>query len=99
MAAPRVGGRRYTTLKIDPFVGLFVAIVGAMAAMLIPVFLLLRADIARVETGLRTEIAGMRGELATANERMVRVEGAGALRRLFPERLAQAPGSEAGAGG
>ena len=87
MAAPRVGGRRYATLKIDPFVGLFVAIVGAMAAMLIPVFLLLRADTARVETGLRTEIAGvrgeiagMRGELATANERMVRVEGAGALR-------------------
>lgn len=93
-------------LKINPFVGLFVAIVGAMAAILIPVFLLLRADIERVETGLQTEIAGvrgeiagMRGELATANERMVRVEGAGALRRLFPERLAQAPGSEAGAGG
>ena len=51
----------------------------------VPVFLLLRADIAEV-----------RGDLAATNERLARVEGtvAGALGRGFPERTAQAPEAE-----
>ena len=101
--------------KVNPFIGLFVAIVAAMAAILIPVFLLLRDEIARVDTGLRAEIIGVRGEfssvrgevdgvrgeLAATNERMARVEGAvaGALGRPWPERMAQAPEPETGVGG
>ena len=97
--------------------------------MLIPLFLLLRDDIAQVkgevsdmravqsEHGERlarieaaqTEhgerlarpVAGqgaLRGDLAATNERMARIEGtvAGALGRPFPERMAQAPGANAG---
>ena len=43
----------------------------------------------------------LRGDLATTNERVARIEGtvAGALGRPFPERLAQAPAAEDGAGG
>ena len=49
--------------KIDPFVKLFVAIVAALATFIVPVFLLLRADIADV-----------RGEVAVVNERLTRIE-------------------------
>ena len=173
---------------INPFVGLFAAIVGALAAFVVPVFLLLRADIAnvrgemtevhgevagnaerltrieavvdtlaaaqvehgqrltrieavqsehgqrlariedgleaveeaqaehgqrltRIEDGLeavRTAQAGLedgqaavRGDLSATNERLARVEGtvAGVLARAFPERMAQAPETGAGAGG
>ena len=43
----------------------------------------------------------LRGDLATTNERVARIEGtvAGALGRPFPERLAQAPAAEDGADG
>ena len=43
----------------------------------------------------------LRGDLATTNERVARIEGtvAGALGRPFPERLAQAPEAEDGADG
>ena len=43
----------------------------------------------------------LRGDLATTNERVARIEGtvAGALGRPFPERMAQAPEAEAGADG
>ena len=43
----------------------------------------------------------LRGDLATTNERVARIEGtvAGALGRPFPERLAQAPEAESGADG
>ena len=174
--------------QVNPFVGLFAALVGALAAFVVPVFLLLRADIAevrgevagnaerltrieavvealaavqvehgrrltrieatqaehgqrltRIEAGLETvETAqsehgqrltrieagleavetvqaehgarlgriedgqtAVRGELSATNERLARVEGtvAGALGRAFPERMAQAPDPEAGAGG
>ena len=116
---------------INPFVGLFVAIAALNAAMLIPLFLLLRDDIAQVkgevsdmrvvqsEHGERLARIGatqtehgerlarleagqgaLRGDLAATNERMARIEGtvAGALGRPFPERMAQAPGAEAGGG-
>ncbi len=114
---------------INPFVGLFVAIATLNAAMLIPLFLLLRDDIAEVkgevsdmravqsEHGARlarieetqTEHGerlarleagqgALRGDLAATNARMARIEGtvAGALGRPFPERMAQAPGANAG---
>ena len=48
---------------IDPFTGLFAALAGALAVILIPVFLLLRAD-----------IAGVRGEAAGNAERPTRIE-------------------------
>ena len=43
----------------------------------------------------------LRGDLATTNERVARIEGtvAGALGRPFPERLAQAPEAGDGADG
>ena len=43
----------------------------------------------------------LRGDLATTNERVARIEGAvaGALGRPFPERLAQAPAAEDSADG
>ena len=74
---------------VNPFVGLFAALVGALAAFVVPVFLLLRADIAEV-----------RGDVAGNAERLERVEGtvAGMLARAFPERMAQASEPEAGAG-
>ncbi len=121
---------------INPFVGLFVAIATLNAAMLIPLFLLLRDDIAQVKSEVsdmravqsghgerlahieavveatRTEHGerlarleagqgALRGDLAATNERMARIEGtvAGALGRPFPERMAQAPGADADAGG
>ena len=137
-------------LKVNPLVNLFAALVAALAAFVVPVFLLLRADIAEV----RGEVAGnaerltrievvvdtlaatqaehgqrltrieasleavqsehgarleriedgqiaVRGDLSATNERLARVEGtvAGVLARAFPERMAQAPEPEAGAGG
>ena len=166
---------------INPFVGLFAALVAALAAFVVPVFLLLRADIAEVRgevaevrgevAEVRGEVAGnaerltrieavvdalaegqaehgqrltrieavqsehgqrltrieaildgfeagqsehgarlgriedgqtaVRGDLSATNERLARVEGtvAGVLARAFPERMAQAPEPEAGAGG
>ena len=113
---------------IDPFVGLFVAVAALNAAILIPMFLLLRDDIAdmravqsehgerlahieavveatRTEHGerlarLEAGQGALRGDLAATNEHMARIEGtvAGALGRPFPERMAQAPGAEAGNG-
>ena len=43
----------------------------------------------------------LRGDLATTDERVARIEGAvaGALGRPFPERMAQAPAAEDGADG
>ena len=116
---------------VNPFVGLFVATATLNAAILIPLFLLLRDDIAQVrgevadvravqfEHGARLARieatlsehgerlarleagqGALRGDLAATNERMARIEGtvAGALGRPFPERMAQAPGAEAGGG-
>ena len=116
---------------INPFVGLFVAIATLNAAMLIPLFLLLRDDIAQVKgevsdmravqsehgerlarieatqtehgerlARLEAGQGALRGDLAATNERMARIEGtvAGALGRPFPERMAQAPGTETGGG-
>ena len=116
---------------INPFVGLFVATATLNAAILTPMFLLLRDDIAQVrgevvdvravqfehgerlarieatlsEHGerlarLEAGQGALRGDLAATNERMARIEGtvAGALGRPFPERMAQAPGAEAGGG-
>ena len=48
---------------INPFVGLFAALVAALAVFVVPVFLLLRADIAEV----RSEVAGN-------TERLTRIE-------------------------
>ena len=114
--------------KINPFVGLFVAI----AALNVSMFMWLRADIAEVRaaqsdhgerlarieavleavqavlsdhgarlTRLEDGQGVLRGDLATTNERVARIEGtvAGALGRPFPERLAQAPDAEDGADG
>ena len=55
------------------------------------------ARLGRIEDG---QIA-VRGDLSATNERMARVEGtvAGVLARAFPERMAQAPEAETGAGG
>ena len=52
-------------------------------------------------TRIEDEQAAVRGALSATNERLARVEGtvAGALGRAFPERMAQAPGPEAGADG
>ncbi len=135
--------------KVNPFVSLFVAMVGALAAFFVPVVMLLTAHgerLARIEavqsehgermtrledgqTTLRADIAAanerltrieagqtehgerlariedgqnaLRGDMAATNERMARVEGtvAGVLGRPWPERLAQAPEPETGAGG
>ena len=105
-----------------PFVGPFVATATLNAAMLIPLFLLLRddtADMRAVQSEHGERLAGieatrtehgerlarleagqgaLRGDLAATNERMARIEGtvAGALGRPFPERMAQAPGADAG---
>ena len=100
--------------KINPFVGLFVAIAALNAGM----FVWLRADIAEVRgeiAEVRGEIAGnserlarieagladLRDGLSVTNERMARVEGtvAGALGRPFPERMARAPDAEDAPGG
>ena len=50
--------------------------------------------LARLEAGQ----GALRGDLAATNERMARIEGTvtGALGRPFPERMAQAPGANAG---
>ena len=93
--------------KINPFVGLFVAIAALNASM----FVWLRTDIAeiredvagnserlaRIEAGL----AELHDGLSAANERMARIEStvAGALERPFPERMARAPDGEDAPGG
>ncbi len=86
--------------KINPFVGLFLAI----AAMNAGLFGWQRADMAALETRIETRFAGVEERLvrieagqAELRERMARIEGtvAGALAR--PDRLAQAPTDETAA--
>ena len=99
--------------RINPFVGLFVAIATLMTAFFVPVFVLLidhGERLAAVETlqaeqgerlaRVETAIAALARDLAATNERMARIEGtvAGALGRPFPERMAEAP-ADPGAGG
>ena len=99
--------------RINPFVGLFVAIATLMTAFFVPVFVLLidhGERLAAVETAveamqadiddMQAAIAALSGDLAATNERMARIEGtvAGALGRPFPERMAEAP-ADPGAGG
>ena len=71
--------------KINPFVGLFVAIAALNAGM----FVWLRADIAEV----RGEIAEVRGEIAGNSERLARleatVEAVQAVQVEHGERLAR----------
>ena len=177
----RAAGGSFAMPKVNPLVNLFAALVAALAAFIVPVFLLLRADIAevrgevaevrvevagnaerltrieavvdvlattqaehgqrltRIEDGLEAVEAGLeavetvqaehgqrltriedgleavrmaqagledgqtavRGDLSATNERLARVEGtvAGVLARAFPDRMAQAPEPQAGAGG
>ena len=68
--------------KIDPFVGLFVAI----ATLNIGMFVWLRDDIARVETGLRADIAVVRGEVVEVRGEVVEVR---AVQSEHGERLAR----------
>ena len=99
--------------RINPFVGLFVAMATLMTAFFVPVFVLLidhGERLAAVETlqaeqgerlaRVETAIAALARDLAATNERMARIEGtvAGALGRPFPERMAEAP-ADPGAGG
>ena len=72
--------------KINPFVGLFVAIAALNASMFV---------------WLRTDIAEIREDVAGNSERLARIEGtvAGALGRPFPERMARAPDGEDAPGG
>lgn len=56
--------------NLNPFVSLFVAV----ATLNVGMFVWLRADIARVDAGLRTELVGVRDGLALTNERLARVE-------------------------
>ena len=68
--------------KINPFVGLFVAIAALNAGM----FVWLRADIAEV----RGEIAAVRGEIAGNSERLARLEATvEAVQAEHGERLAR----------
>ena len=76
MAAFFPGGNEME--KINPFVGLFVAIAALNAGM----FVWLRADIAEV----RGEIAAVRGEIAGNSERLARIE---AVQAEHGERLAR----------
>ena len=96
---------------IDPFVGLFVATATLNAAMLIPLFLLLRDDIAQV----KGEVSDMRAVQFEQGERLARIEatlsehgerlarleaGQGALRgglAATNERMARIEGTVAGA--
>ena len=99
--------------RINPFVGLFVAIATLMTAFFVPVFVLLidhGERLAAVETlqaeqgerlaRVEVAIAALARDLAATNERIARIEGtvAGALGRPFPERMAEAP-ADPGAGG
>ena len=96
---------------VNPFVGLFVAIATLNAAMLIPLFLLLRDDIAQV----KGEVSDMRAVQFEQGERLARIEatlsehgerlarleaGQGALRgdlAATNERMARIEGTVAGA--
>ena len=89
---------------IDPFVGLFVAIATLNAAILIPLFLLLRDDIAdmravQFEQGER--LPRIEATLSEHGERLARLEaGQGALRgdlAATNERMARIEGTVAGA--
>ena len=99
--------------RINPFVGLFVAMATLMTAFFVPVFVLLidhGERLAAIETAveamqadideMRADIAALSGDLAATNERMARIEGtvAGALGRPFPERMAEAPADPAAGG-
>ncbi len=86
--------------KINPFVGLFVAIAALNAGM----FVWLRADIAEVRgeiAAVRGEIAEARGEIAGNSERLARIEaGLADLRdglSVTNERMARIEGTVAGA--
>ena len=96
---------------INPFVGLFVATATLNAAILIPLFLLLRDDIAQV----KGEVSDMRAVQSEHGERLARIEatqtehgerlarldaGQGALRgdlAATNERMARIEGTVAGA--
>ena len=82
---------------INPFVGVFVAIATLNAAMLIPLFLLLRDDIAQV----KGEVADMRAAQSEHGERLARLEaGQGVLRgdlAATNERMARIEGTVVGA--
>ena len=56
--------------KINPLVSLFLAIATLNAGM----FMWLRADIARVETGLHADIAEVRATQSEHGERLARIE-------------------------
>ena len=56
--------------KINPFVGLFVAV----ATLNIGMFMWLRDDIARVEAGLHADIAEVRAVQSEHGERLARIE-------------------------
>ena len=75
--------------KINPFVGLFVAIAALNAGM----FVWLRADIAEVRgeiAAVRGEIAEARGEIAGNSERLARLEATvEAVQAEHGERLAR----------
>ena len=83
----RAAGGSFSTPKVSPFVGLFVAIVAALAAFAAPVVMLLIAQGERlagiearmdgIETGqteMRGEISDLRDGLAATNEHLVRIE-------------------------
>ena len=89
---------------VNPFVGLFVATATLNAAILIPLFLLLRDDIAdmravQFEQGER--LARIEATLSEHGERLARLEaGQGALRgdlAATNERMARIEGTVAGA--
>ena len=60
--------------KINPFVGLFVSLFVPLATLNIGMFMWLRDDIARVETGLRADIAKVRAAQSEHGERLARIE-------------------------
>ncbi len=89
---------------INPFVGLFVAIATLNAAMLIPMFLLLRDDIAdmrAVQSEHGERLARIEAAQTEHGERLARLEaGQGALRgdlAATNARMARIEGTVAGA--
>ena len=102
-ARPRAGGNAISRI-INPFVGLFVAIATLNAAMLIPMFLLLRDDIAdmrAVQSEQGGRLARIEATQTEHGERLARLEaGQGALRgdlAATNERMARIEGTVAGA--
>ena len=80
---------------INPFVGLFVATATLNAAMLIPLFLLLRDDIAQV----KGEVSDMRAVQSEHGERLAHIEAVvEATQTEHGERLARLARLEAGQG-